>query len=66
MAKLIEGFTPEFELGDIVSFHHEDKRLVGEIVRVYNSGDLYHVEVKGQRYQVDATGDDIQSHEDED
>lgn len=41
-----------FEIGDFVAFDHEDQRLTGKVVRVYNSRLLYHVEVDGKRYEV--------------
>lgn len=43
----------EFDIGDIVSFDHENKRLLGKIVRVYNTRDVYHVLVDGIRYEID-------------
>lgn len=49
----------EFELGDYVEFNAPDTgwedsrtRLRGQVVRVYNSRELYHVEVEGVRYLV--------------
>jgi hypothetical protein len=57
-----------YELGERVSFKHEYEledgrvrveRLTGEVVRVYNARDDYHVEVDGIRYYVDRTGDEI-------
>jgi hypothetical protein len=46
-----------FELGDRVSFVGPyGERLYGEVVRVYNTRVLYHVEVDGQRYEVRVDG----------
>lgn len=57
MSRLINNFDT-YEIGDIVSFDpppyvfNPEKRLTGKVVRVYNSRDLYHVEVDGFRYEV--------------
>lgn len=48
----------DFILGDTVSFTHEGHRLVGIVVRVYNSRTLYHIEVDGDRYEVAVPNDD--------
>ena len=48
-----------YDLGDRVSFLHEGERLVGTVVRVYSSRELYHVEVGGRRYEVDTSCDDM-------
>lgn len=47
-----------FELGEIVSFNYEGERLIGRVVRVYNSRLFYHVEVDGARYEVEVPDDD--------
>jgi ribosomal protein L21E len=47
----------DFDLGDIVSFDHDGERLTGEVVRVYNTRTLYHVEVNDKRYEVEIPGD---------
>jgi hypothetical protein len=46
--------SSDFELGDIVEFDspYGGGRLRGEVVRVYNSRNVYHVEVDGERYSV--------------
>lgn len=60
MSRLIScDFPREFELGEQVSFDHEGLRLTGEVVRVYNTREWYHVEVAGQRYEVNAREDDM-------
>lgn len=42
-----------FALGEQVEFDGPyGERLVGEVVRVYNSRTLYHVEVRDKRYEV--------------
>lgn len=51
-------YPVEFDLDDIVTFPDPDggsEPLRGKVVRVYNSGDLYHVLVAGTRYQVDGS-----------
>lgn len=49
-----------FALGDRVSFNGPyGGRLTGEVVRVYNSRIVYHVEVDGERYQVRTDSDDM-------
>ena len=50
---------PDFELGEEVSFFHKGSRLYGKVVRVYNTRALYHVEVDGERYQVDPRDDQM-------
>ena len=52
MSKIIFDNFDQFDIGNKVSFDHNGKRLTGAIVRVYNTRDLYHVDVNGQRYQV--------------
>lgn len=47
----------EFALGDRVSFDHNGERLTGKVVRVYNTRLTYHVEVNGQRYEVNVGED---------
>lgn len=43
----------EFALGDYIVFDHAGDRLVGRVVRVYNSRLVYHVELdRGERYEV--------------
>ena len=61
MSRLVDSyeFTRDFELGERVSFDHEGTRLTGEVVRVYNTREWYHVEVDGQRYEVHGREDDI-------
>lgn len=49
----------EYELGEQVSFLHEGSRLRGTVARVYNTRDLYHVEVDGQRYLVEPRADEM-------
>jgi hypothetical protein len=49
----------EYELGEQVSFLHEGSRLRGTVARVYNTRDLYHVEVDGQRYLVESLVDEM-------
>ncbi len=56
--KLDREYSSDFELGDRVSFLHEGERLVGNVVRVYNTRLVYHVEVKGRRYEVVVPTDD--------
>ncbi len=51
------SYEQRFELGDWVNFNHGEHRLHGRVVRAYNSGDVYHVEVKGERYEVDRCDD---------
>lgn len=51
---------PDFEMGESVSFFHKGSRLYGKIVRVYNSRLLYHVEVDGERYEVEPGTDQMQ------
>jgi hypothetical protein len=51
---------PDFELGEEVSFYYRGSRLYGKIVRVYNTRTLYHVEVDGDRYQVEPHADQMQ------
>lgn len=49
-----------YELEDIVAFNGpDDTRLIGEIVRVYNSRDDYHVLVDGERYSVNIHSDNV-------
>lgn len=50
-------FQQPFDLEDIVTFPNPDggDELRGRVVRVYNSGDLYHVMVEGERYEVDGS-----------
>lgn len=50
-------FRQTFDLEDLVIFPSPDlgDELKGRVVRVYNSGDLYHVLVKGERYLVEAS-----------
>jgi len=51
----------QFNLGDKVSFDYHGTRLTGTVVRVYNTGLLYHVEVDGERagrYEVEVPDDD--------
>jgi hypothetical protein len=50
----------EFSLGDTVSFDHDGDRLTGKVVRVYNSRLVYHVEVNGERYEVEVPDDNPQ------
>jgi hypothetical protein len=61
-------YPRDYELGERVSFNHEYEReegrieverLIGEVVRVYNARDDYHVEVDGIRYQVHRHDDDM-------
>jgi hypothetical protein len=54
-------YSPEeFDLGDRVIFVAPwGDPVEGVVVRVYNSGDLYHVEVEGKRYEVDQSGDQM-------
>ena len=52
-------YQPFLELGDKVSFKYYETKLYGEIVRVYNAGTLYHVEVDGRRYEVDLHEDKV-------
>lgn len=49
----------EFELGDYVSFDHEGRRLTGKVARCYNTREVYHVEVEGQRYKVRLSEDNM-------
>ena len=49
-----------FELGDRVSFDGPyGSRMTGEVVRVYNSRNCYHVEVDGVRYTVRTDGGNV-------
>jgi len=57
MSKLLDYCTTTFDMGERVSFNHDGVRLSGIVVRVYNTRDLYHVEVDGQRYEVDPRDD---------
>ena len=54
MSDLLLDFPPDtyFELGEMVYFDHGEYRLKGEVVRVYNTRAVYHVEVDGKRYRV--------------
>lgn len=49
--------SQEFSIGDRVSFLYDCERLEGEVVRVYNTRENYHVEVDGVRYSVNRDGD---------
>ena len=49
----------DFILGESVSFLHGGARLYGEIVRIYNTRTVYHVEVEGRRYSVSPRDDDM-------
>ena len=49
----------EFDLGEEVTFLHQGERLRGKVVRVYNTRDVYHVEVAGQRYLACPEEDDM-------
>jgi hypothetical protein len=49
--------STDFSLGDIVAFDYAGTRLVGEVVRVYNTRTLFHVSVRGIRYEVEVPGD---------
>lgn len=48
-----------FDLGEEVTFLHQGERLQGKVVRVYNTRDVYHVEVAGQRYLACPEEDDM-------
>jgi len=53
-------FSEDFELGDMVWFDGPyGDRLYGEVVRVYNARDDYHVEVDGHRYSVHRSSDNM-------
>lgn len=50
----------EFEMNDLVEFDGPGGgRLRGEIARIYNSRQLFHVEVDGERYTVERDGDNM-------
>lgn len=49
--------STEFSLGECVSFDYEGQRLTGKVVRVYASRLLYHIEVNGDRYEVEVPDD---------
>lgn len=53
----------DFDLGERVAFNHEGVRLSGIVVRVYNTRDLYHVEVHGRRYLVRPRDDEMRRHQ---
>lgn len=46
-----------FVIGEWVTFDHQDRRLTGQVVRVYNSRQIYHVDVNGVRYEVSVDED---------
>ncbi len=52
-----EYHSTEFELGEVISFDFEGRRLVGKVVRVYSTRLLYHVEVDGKRFEVEVPDD---------
>lgn len=57
-------YRPFFELGDMVYFDHYGIRLCGEVVRTYNGNPCaLHVEVEGQRYEVDTHEDKVRRDE---
>lgn len=59
MSKYLGNFrSTEFSLGDTVSFKNGGERLVGKVVRVYSTRLVYHVEVDGERYEVEVPHDD--------
>lgn len=57
MSRPLGRYQEDFDIGDLVSFDHDGKRLVGEVVRVYNTRELYHVAANGERYEVHSPGD---------
>ena len=59
MSTLLSHSYSDFDLGDEVSFLCDGLRLYGEVVRVYNTRDNYHVEVDGRRYFVSRQDDDM-------
>lgn len=53
-------YSRDFELGDTVEFDGPyGERMTGEVARVYNTRTLYHVEVNGERYEVEYPGDNM-------
>lgn len=52
-----EDYSTEFSLGETVSFDNDGDRLTGKVVRVYSTRLLYHVEVDGERYEVEVPDD---------
>lgn len=59
MSKKLEDFNDtDFMIGEIVSFDHRGVRLKGTVVRAYNSRLIYHVQVNGDRYEVEVGVDD--------
>ena len=48
-----------WQLGDTVSFLYYNQRLIGEIVRVSSNPTYFHVEVDGERYEVDLFQDEM-------
>lgn len=60
MSTYLYDVEREFELGDMVWFDSPDgDRMYGEVVRVYNTRTRYHVEVKGQRFDVNYPEDNM-------
>lgn len=57
--RITDYYDRDFELNERVSFLHKGERLYGEVARVYNSRELYHVEVAGLRYSVHGLADDM-------
>lgn len=51
--------SSDYELGERVSFLYEGERLEGEVVRVYNTREWYHVRVRGERYMVSPFNDEM-------
>ncbi len=50
----------DFELGETVAFDHNGDRLIGKVVRVYNTRLVYHIEVEGRRYyEVEVPDDNL-------
>jgi hypothetical protein len=55
-----EDYRNWWNLGGIVEFDGPDgDRLRGEIVRVSSNPSYFHVEVRGRRYEVDSTTDNL-------
>jgi hypothetical protein len=58
MSRMIDDPYPnDFELGEIIEFDSDGERLRGRVVRVYSTRLNYHVEVDGQRYEVEVPDD---------
>lgn len=56
-------YRDPWQLGDAVSFMSHGSRIYGEIVRVSSNPCYFHVEVSGERYEVDLHADEMRMEE---